>query len=145
MSEGSERIVFPATITDRGVIHPDAVNATAGRLAKWKGRHVNVAVTRYVKPKTNPQLGLYFRRGGILDAWADWIGDDREAAHKDLKDAFLVPILSVVMRVNKITGEERPETPSLADQNAEVMSAYIERLLREGAQRGIVFDLSEGE
>lgn len=137
--------MFPATIDDRGRIHPDAVNATGGRLVRWKGRHVNVTVTRYIKPKTNPQLGLYFRKGGLLDAWAEWIGDDREAVHRDLKDAFLLPILAdVPMVANKITGEERPVTPSLADLNVEQMSAFIERIVREGTQRGIVFDLSEG-
>ena len=139
MTEGSERIIFTGTVDERGRVSPDQVNATRGRLARWKGRRVTVSVSRYVKSKTNPQLGLYFRDGGILDAWADWVADDRDSVHKDLKDAFLAPVLAI----SKITGEEHMRTPSLADLNVEQMSAFIDRLLREGAQRGIVFDLRE--
>lgn len=137
MSEGSEKIVFPATITERGVIHADAVNATAGRLAKWKGRHVTVTVSRYIKSKTNPQLGLYFQENppGVLQCWADYCGYDRDEMHKELKRAFLAPVLAV----SKLTGEESREIPSLADLNVEQMSAYLERCLREGRQLGIVF------
>ena len=139
MSEWSGKIAFSGTVTDKGTVKPDEVNVTRGRLSRWKGRRVSVTVTKYVKPKSNPQLGLYFRETGILDAWCDYVGDDRDSVHKDLKDAFLAPVLAV----SKITGEESMRTPSLADLNVEEMSAFIERLLREGAQRGIVFDLRE--
>ena len=139
MGEGTEKIVFSATIDAQGRLHPDAVNATAGRLAKWKGRHVSVSVSRYVKPKTNPQLGLYFRDGGILDAWVDYCGYDRDEMHKELKRAFLAPQLAV----SKLTGEETKELPSLADLNVEEMSTYISRVVREGRERGIMFDLDE--
>jgi hypothetical protein len=143
MSEGQERYMFAATIDDKGTLHPDEVNATRGRLAKWKGRHVNVVVSRYVKSKTNPQLGLYFREGGILACWAEYIGDDPEAVHRDLKDAYLVPLLAEAneFETNKITGEMRPKTPSLADVSVEIMSSFLSRIIREGAQRGIEFPL----
>jgi hypothetical protein len=139
LSEGTEKIVFSGTIDAQGRLHADEVNATAGRLAKWKGRHVTVSVSRYVKSKTNPQLGLYFRDGGIVHAWSDYTGYDRDEMHIELKRAFLAPQLAV----SRLTGEERQELPSLADLNVEEMSAYMERVLREGRQRGIVFDLDE--
>lgn len=138
--------MFAGTVTDKGHVKPDQVNATRGRLARWKGRRVTVTVTRYIKSKTNPQLGLYFRFGGLLDAWCDYIGDERRAVHHDLKEAFLRPIIEESpepTRVNKITGEETPKELSLADLNVEQMSAYMDRVIREGAHLGIVFDLSE--
>lgn len=141
MSEGSERIVFPATITPQGTIHADAVNATAGRLARWRGRHVTVTVSRYVKPKSNPQLGLYFRGGGILECWAEFSGYDRDDMHKELKLAYLAPVLAV----SRLTGEESKILPSLADLNVEEMSTFISRVLREGRQLGIRFDMEGGE
>jgi hypothetical protein len=100
-------------------------------------------VSRYVKSKTNPQLGLYFRNGGILDAWADYIGDDREGAHKDLKVEFLIPILEGPerTRVSRISGQEYEDIPSLADVSEKQMSQFLEKLIREGSQRGIEFDL----
>lgn len=144
MSEGSEAIVFTGKVDEKGHVKPDEVNRTRGRLARWKGRRVTVTVKRYVKPKTLPQLGWYFAEGwGILDCWADYIGDDREAVHRDLKDAFLVPILVTagkLPRISKVTGEIVNDTPSLSDLTSEEMSKYIDRVLREGAQRGIVFE-----
>ena len=129
--------MFSATITPQGTIHPDAVNATAGRLARWRGRRVTVTVSRYVKPKSNPQLGLYFRENGILDCWAEYSGYDRDEMHRELKRAYLAPRLAV----SKLTGEEVKELPSLADLNTEEMSTYLERVIREGRQQGITFDL----
>jgi hypothetical protein len=137
VSEGSERVVFSATITPQGVIHPDAVNATAGRLARWGKRHVTVTVSRYVKPKSNPQLGLYFMEGGILECWAEFCGYDRDEMHRELKRAYLAPRLAV----SKLTGEEVKELPSLADLNVEEMSEFMERVLREGRQHGIRFNV----
>lgn len=139
MNEATERYVFTGTVDEKGHVKPDAVNQTRGRLARWKGKRVTVTVARYVKPKTNPQLGLYFREGGILDAWADFTGYDRDEMHRELKRAFLKPQLVV----SKLTGEEVSEFPSLADLNVEEMSAYIDRVLREGRQTGIEFDLRE--
>lgn len=149
MSETGERIVFTGKIDERGHVKPDAVNQTRGQLARWKGRRVTVTVKRYAKPKTLPQLGLYFMAGGVLDCWSEYIGDDRDGAHKDLKDAFLVPVLedpeigdlTLLKRVNRITGAEESCTPSLADLTSRQMSAYMDRVIREGAHRGIVFDL----
>lgn len=140
MSEGAERIVYAATIDDRGRLRPDAVNQTAGRLVRWKGRHVTVTVSRYVKPKTNPQLAVYFMESptnppGVLECWSEFTGYDRDEMHRELKMAFLAPVLAV----SKLTGEEVEERPSLADLNAEQMSAYLERCMREGRQMGIVF------
>ena len=131
--------MYAATITPQGQIHADAVNATAGRLARWKGRHVTVVVSRYVKSKTNPQLGLYFREDGILDCWAEFCGYDRDEMHKELKLAFLAPVLAV----SRLTGEESKILPSLADLNVEEMSTFIERVLREGRQLGIRFNVDQ--
>jgi hypothetical protein len=135
MSEGQERYMFAATIDDKGTLHPDEVNATRGRLAKWKGRHVNVVVSRHVKSKTNPQLAAYF--GPVLDAWSEYTGYDKDEMHKELKRAYLIPQLVIA----RLTGEEMKELPSLADLDSEEMSAYLERVLREGRQLGIVFAL----
>lgn len=132
-AEGSERIVYSATVTPQGLLHPDAVNATAGRLARWKGKHVTVTVSRYVKSKTNPQLALYF--GPVLDAWCDYTGYDRDEMHRELKRAYLVPQLVV----SRLTGEEMKEMPSLRDLNTEEMTTYLDRVLREGRQMGIEF------
>lgn len=135
MPEGSEKIVFSATVTPQGTLKPDQVNATAGRLARWKGRHVTVTVSRYVKSKTNPQLALYFSQ--VVPTWAEFAGYDPDEMHKELKRAYLVPQLVV----SRLTGEEIKEMPSLADLNVEEMSAYLERVLREGRQQGIQFDV----
>lgn len=139
MSEVADAIVFPGQVDEKGHVRPDEVNATRGRLARWKGRRVTVTVRRYVKSKTNPQLGLYFRKEGILDCWADYCGYDRDEMHMELKIAYLAPVLAV----SKLTGEEARVLPSLADLNAEEMSAFLERILREGRQRGIEFDTRE--
>lgn len=140
MSEETERIVYSAIIDAKGCIHADAVNATTGKLSRWKGRHVTVTVSRYIKPKTNPQLGLYFREpDGILSCWEDYTGYTRDEMHKELKIAFLAPVLAV----SRLTGEERIEMPSLADLNAEQMSTFLDRVIREGQERGIVFALDE--
>lgn len=127
--------MFPATIDDRGRLRPDAVNATAGRLARWKGRHVTVTVSRYVKSKTNPQLALF--HGPILDAWSDFTGYDPDEMKKELKRAFLAPRLAI----SRLTGEETNEVPSLADLTVEEMTTFLERVLREGRQLGIEFPL----
>lgn len=137
MREALDRIVFGATITDRGAILADFVNSTAGRLAKWKGRHVTVTISRYVKAKSNPQLALYFMEGGILHAWSEFTGYDPDEMHRELKRAYLVPQLVV----SKLTGEEMKELPSLKDLNVEEMSTFIDRILREGRQMGIVFNI----
>jgi hypothetical protein len=135
VTERSERIVYGATVQPDGRLKPDAVNQTAGRLARWKGRHVTVTVSRFVKPKSNPQLALYFMEGGVLDCWAEFSGYDRDEMHKELKLAYLAPRLAV----SRLTGEEVKELPSLADLNVEEMSEYLERVMREGRQVGIVF------
>ena len=136
MSESSESIVFSGRVDELGHVKPDQVNATKGRLARWKGRHVSVTVTRYVKPKSNQQLALYFREpDGILSCWADYCGYDRDEMHVELKLAFLAPVLAV----SKLSGEEARLLPSLAKLNVEEMSAFISRILREGRQRGIEF------
>lgn len=127
--------MFGATITPQGQIHPDAVNATAGRLARWKGRHVTVVVSRYVKPKSNHQLALF--HGPILDAWSDFTGYDPDEMKRELKRAFLAPRLEL----SRLTGEEVRELPSLGDLNVEEMTVFIERVLREGRQLGIRFAL----
>jgi hypothetical protein len=136
------RAVFEGWVGRNGDLHAHEVNATRGRLSRWvrgKERRVLVTVSRYVKPKTNPQLGLYFREGGILDAWVDYTGYDRDECHTELKRAFLAPVLAVA----KLTGEEVREIPSLADLTSEQMSEFLERVLREGRQRGIEFDLRD--
>jgi hypothetical protein len=137
LSDGTEKIVFGATIDAQGRIHPDAANATAGRLAKWRGRHVTVSVARYVKSKTNPQLALF--HGPILEAWAEWCGYDPADMKRELKLAYLAPQLAVA----RLTGEEKEILPSLADLNVEEMSTFLERVLREGRMLGITFALDE--
>lgn len=136
MSEGSESIVFTGRIDEKGKVHPDEANRTRGRLAKWNGRRVTVSVRRYVKSKTLPQLGLYFREpDGVLACWSDYCGYDRDEMHVELKRAFLAPVLAV----SRLTGEETRELPSLAALDVEQMSAFLDRVLREGRQRGIEF------
>lgn len=127
--------MFSGTVTPQGLIHPDAVNVTAGRLAKWKGRHVNVAVSRYVKSKTNPQLAMYF--GPVLDAWSDYTGYTKDEADDELRKAYLAPQLSV----SKLTGEESMERPRIRDLNVEQMTTYLDRVLMEGRTLGIEFSL----
>lgn len=137
MSEGSQSITFSGRIDEKGHVHPDQVNATRGRLARWHGRHVTVTVRRYVKSKTSAQLGYYFMEDppGVLACWSDYCGYDPDEMHVELKRAYLAPVIAV----SKLTGEETRELPSLADLDVVQMSAYLERCLREGRQRGIVF------
>ncbi len=136
-SEGSERIVYSATLSPQGQIVPDAANATAGKLARWHGRHVTVSVTRYIKPKSLPQLALYFSQ--VVPPWAEFTGYDLDDMHKELKRAYLVPQLVM----SRLTGEEMKELPSLRDLDEEEMSAYLERCLREGRQLGITFSVDQ--
>lgn len=133
MSDGRDYIVYSATITEDGRLKPDAINQTRGRLAKWKNRHVNVTVSRYVKSKTNPQLALF--HGPVLQGWSDYTGYDPDETKRELKRAYLIPQLVVA----RLTGEEITEMPSLRDLNAEEMTTFLERCLREGRQLGIVF------
>jgi hypothetical protein len=140
----SEAIVFSGTISDLGKVLPDKPNVVRGKLARWKRRDVTVIVKRYVQPKSHGQLAIYFVKGGILDCWAEYIGDDRESVHHDLKEAYLVPLLTpeqleALTHVSKITGELVRKTPSLADTSLEQMSAFLERVLREGAKNTIEF------
>lgn len=125
--------MFSATITPQGTIHPDAVNQTAGRLARWRGKHVTVMVSRYVKPKSQPQLGKYF--ADVIPAWSEYCGYDPDEMHRELKRAWLIPQL----RVSRLTGEEVKEMPSLRDLDEQEMSTYLERCIREGQQLGITF------
>jgi len=133
MPEGSDRIIFSGTVDERGHVKPDSVNQTRGRLSKWRGRRVTVTVSRYVKSKSNQQLALYFSL--IVPAWSDYCGYDPDEMHRELKRAYLAPKLAV----SRLTGEERTELPSLADLDVEEMSAYLDRVLREGRQLGIEF------
>jgi len=137
MSDGSERLVFSAVIDERGRLRPDQVNQTAGRLSKWRGRHVTVAVSRFVKSKTNPQLALYF--GPVLEAWSEYTGYDKDEMDTELRRAYLAPQLAV----SKLTGEETTERPRIRDLTDEQMSVYLDRCLREGRQLGITFRLDE--
>jgi hypothetical protein len=122
-----------------GVIHPDEVNVIRGRLQRFMpktNRHVTVTVERYVKSKTAEQLGYYFVEGGVLDCWAELCGYTRAEMHKELKLAYLMPILAV----SKLTGEERMILPSLADLNVEQMSAFLDQVIRVGqVEHGIRF------
>lgn len=142
MTEATARLIFSATIDDAGDIHAEQPNKIRGRLQRLmpkKDRRVTVTVERYVPPKTNPQLGYYFAPGGVLDCWAEYTGYERDEAHKELKMAFLAPVLAVA----KLTGEEKLWLPSLADLNKEQMSAYLDRVLREGEMLGIRFPQPE--
>lgn len=136
----AERVTFSATVDERGKIRFDNRNETLGRLARFVpkvDRRVTVTVSRYVKPKSNPQLGLYFASEGILECWAAFCGYDRDEMHRELKLAYLKPQLVI----SRLTGEEVNEIPSLADLNAEEMSAFLDRVIREGQQLGIRFRL----
>lgn len=133
--EGQESLVFAATVSPQGQLIPDAPNATAGKLSKWKGRHVTVNVTRYIKPKSQPQLAKYFASDGILANWAEYCGYDPGQMHKELKLAFLKPQLEV----SRLTGVESNIIPSLADLDVEEMRLFLDTVLREGRQMGITF------
>ena len=140
--KGTERVTLTGEIDERGKVRLDNPNAAHGRLARFVpkvDRKVSITFTRYVKSKSNPQLGLFFRQNGILDCWAEYCGYDRDEMHKELKRAYLAPQLAV----SRLTGEEVKEIPSLADLNVEQMSAYLDCVIREGQQLGIRFDLSE--
>lgn len=130
-----ERIVFSGVVSETGHVRPDAVNVTRGRLAKWKGRRVTVVISRYVKSKTNPQLALF--HGPVLEAWSDYTGYERDEMKRELKRAYLVPQLVI----SRLTGEEFRELPSLGDLNAEEMTVFLDRCLKEGRLLGIEFDL----
>jgi hypothetical protein len=142
MSEATARVTFSAVINESGTIIPDEPNKVRGRLSRFcpkKNRRVTVTVTRYVPPKSQPQLGLYFRDGGILDSFAEFVGDDRDAMHRDLKRTFLAPQLVL----SRLTGEQVPEIPSLADLNEEEMSAFLNRGLMEGRKMGVTFECDQ--
>lgn len=135
MSDGLERITYSAVIDDKGRLRPDEVNQTAGRLVKWKGRHVTVNVTRYIKSKTNPQLALF--HGPVLQAWSEYTGYTLDETKHELKLAFLKPQLEVA----RLTGEEIKTLPSLASLNVEEMTTFLDRVLREGRMLGIEFPM----
>src|SRR6185436_9578076 len=86
MTDTTPRVIFSATIDEAGNIRPDEVNATRGRLSRFvpkKSRRVTVTVSRYVKPKTNPQLALF--HGPILAAWSEFCGYDMYEMKRELK------------------------------------------------------------
>jgi hypothetical protein len=133
VGDGEDRIIFSGVIDPKGHVQPDRVNETRGRLAKWKGRKVTVIVSRYVRPKTNPQLATYF--GPILDAYCDYHGYTKDEMDQELRMAYLAPQL----RVSKLTGEEVSFYPRIRDLNVEQMSEYLDRVIREGHLMGLVF------
>lgn len=136
MSEGSETFTFHGLIEETGKVLPDNRNAVRGRLARWKGRRVTVRVKRYVKPKSNPQLEIF--HGPIVEAFMDYCGsDDDEEVKGWIKTAWGL----WEKKPNLLTGEEENKLKSLADYTSEEMSTFIDRVLREGAMREIIFDL----
>lgn len=136
-TETGERLMFAASVDELGDLQPLERNRTRGRLRGWVGQILTVIAERYVRPKTQDQMGYYFARGGVLDCWAEFCGYDREVMHEELKLAWLDPILKTAT----LTGENKLVVPSLADPavNIEVVSAFLERCIREGNQRGIEF------
>lgn len=133
MGSETERVEFPAKVDERGLIHPEMDESRRERLRRWKGQRVLVTVERYRKPKTNPELALYF--GVLLPAFADHCGYDEKDMHRELKLAWM-PLHKTVSR---LTGEERLEIPSLADASSDEMGAFIDRLYREGDSMGLRF------
>lgn len=131
MPQEAERIVFESVIDDQGRFHPEQALAVRARLARWHGRRVLVTVSRWIKPKTLPQLGYYF--GVVLPYWAEHAGYTQDELHEQLKLAYLEPVL----RISEFTGEERSIVPSLRDVNVEQMSSFLDRLVREAALQGI--------
>jgi hypothetical protein len=127
------RITFEATVDEAGHCKPAQVGATRDRLRKWKGRKVLVTVLRWVKPKTLPQLAFF--HGPILEHWSDYTGYAPDEMKRELKLAWLPK----KRRVSALTGEEDWYVPSLAELNAEEMSAFIDRCIKEGNLLGITF------
>lgn len=135
---GTASVVFPATVDEHGNIRPEQENKIRGRLQRFmpkKDRRVTVTVVRYVRGKTDEQLGYYFAEGGVLDCWADYTGYTRAEMHKELKLAYLNPVLEV----SKLTGEEKATLPSLAALDVKQMSAFLDAVLLAGAENGIRF------
>lgn len=131
MKAEEARIVFEATVNPDGHVKPAEVIATRVRLQRWKGRKVLVSVSRWVKPKTQPQLGYYF--DVVVPYWSEDSGYEKDEMHKELKKAWL-PKVEVT---SKLTGEVTWETPSLRDTSSEVMSTFIDRCIKEAALRGL--------
>ena len=125
------RLVFEATIADDGKVKPAQVAATSVRLQRWKGHKVLVTVSRWVKPKSQPQLGYYF--AAIVPFWSEHTGYELDEMHVELKRAYLAK----VRVVSRITGEETWETPSLADASSETMGEFITRCIKEAALQGV--------
>jgi hypothetical protein len=136
MSEEA-RLVFEAQITEDGRIKPLQVAAAGVRLQRWRGRKVLVTVSRWVKPKSQPQLGYYFST--IVPFWSEHTGYEQDEMHVELKRAYLAK----VRVVSRITGEETWETPSLAGLSSEKMSEFISRCIKEAALQGVRIPSSE--
>lgn len=130
MRPEEQRITFEATVTPEGHCKPAAVIATRVSLQRWKGRKVNVTVARWVKAKTQPQLGYYF--AVVVPYWSEHSGYEEDEMHVELKRAFLAPRLVV----SKLTGEETKELPSLRDLTSEEMGEFITRCIKEAALQG---------
>lgn len=138
MTEGLERVTFSAVVDEQGEIKAERVNEARGRLSRFvpkKDRRVLVTVSRYVKPKTNPQLALFF--GAIVPAWCEFTGYEPDEMDTELRRAYLAPQLAV----SRLTGEEITERPRIRDLNAEEMATFIDRVLKEGRLLGIEFDM----
>jgi hypothetical protein len=129
----TDRIQFTARIDEHGRVHPEDAAVFRDRLHPWRGQRVFGTLERYRKPKTNPQLALYF--DVLLPAFAEHCGYDEKDMHQELKLAWM-PLHATVSR---LTGEERMEIPSLADASVDEMSQFIERLYREGDSMGLRF------
>ena len=136
MSEGFETFTFAGVVDQTGHVQPDQPNVVRGRLAKLKGKKVNVAVKRYVQSKSNSQLQLF--HGPLIEAWSEYTGYDPDEMKFWLKHEFGL----WEPAVNPMTGEETKKLKSLADYTHEEMSTFVERCIREGCHLGIEFDRS---
>jgi len=136
-----KRIAFEGTISPRfhptlGTawrVQPDDPHTVLARLAQWKNKHVWCTVEPYSGAKTHPQLGYYWST--LVPIWAEEAGeDDTEAWHYELWRAWFPERETV----SPLTGALVKERPRMRDATKEEMSAYIDRLGREAAIRGIL-------
>ena len=133
-------IDFDARIDEKGGIHPDQATVVRVRLSKLKGRRVSIRISKYVKGKTNPQLGYYY--GVVLPAWCEFAGYSENEMHVELKVAYFPKRHGL----SKLSGEEYDNyIPSLKDASSEEMSTFLERVVREGRMQGIPIPSSDDD
>lgn len=111
-------LLIPVTARD-GWIHLDESHKRI--IAAWcrnrEGKKVSLRLSPHRKPRSTPQLRLYF--GVVVEMIADYTNNSKEAVHDALKSMFLGP------EIVQLGSKEIVRQPTTTTLSSERMTKYI--------------------